>query len=150
MSEKLFIAAVSALQEEQYIVALRLFNEISIDNESGFRADAVHFLAWMYEQGLGVSVDLNKSFDHWMRAAHMSVAESQIAVAECYKLGKGVDIDYSKAFCWYEMANQNKSNQRFDYVKSQLAELEKRLTHYELSNVRLLIKQIKDSLSNQP
>lgn len=146
MSEKLFIAAVSALQEDQYSVALRLFNELSMENESCFRGDAIHFLAWMYEQGFGVSIDLNKSFDMWVNAAHMSVAESQIAVAECYRLGKGVDIDYLKSFCWYEIANQNMDNQRLDYVKSKIAELEKKLTHSELSDATLLIGQIKKSL----
>ena len=60
-----FMRAHGLLSKQSYREAFHLFQELSRDNYKG----ADHFLAWMYERGLGTEKDVLKAFEYYMFSA---------------------------------------------------------------------------------
>jgi TPR repeat protein len=67
-------------------------------------AAMMHNVALAYAKGMGVAVDLCKSFEWYRRAADAGIVEAQLNVATFYSDGKGVDVDPRAAFEWYRRA----------------------------------------------
>lgn len=60
-------------------------------------ADAKNTLGSMYEYGMGVERDYNKSFQLYTESANAGSPWGQMSVAEAYLLGRGVPTDYDQA-----------------------------------------------------
>jgi TPR repeat protein len=80
MTNQLFHDAVLSIEKKQYPIALDLLNRIILEDDL-LKPHALHFMGWMYEQGLGVTRDLSKSFDFLVQASFLNVSESQIGLA---------------------------------------------------------------------
>jgi TPR repeat protein len=66
-------------------------------------------LAVMLAKGQGGPADVEGAFLWFRRAAEQSLPEAEIALAECYRLGRGTAIDPVVAREWYERAARHGS-----------------------------------------
>lgn len=82
-----------------------------------------------------------------MQASFLNVSESQIGLAECYKLGKGVERDNLKSYAWYSIALKNPDAQRAAYVNEQFEMLKENFNAKELEEDNKLVQQIQCTLS---
>jgi TPR repeat protein len=62
-------------------------------------------LGWLYEEGLGVSINYKTAKNWYTRAAEQGYAYAQSALGRMYEKGKGVPQDYSRAYLWFNIAN---------------------------------------------
>ena len=86
---------------------------------------AYNNLAYCYEHGEGVEIDLEKAFEYYKLAAQNKDNNSYCNLAECYELGKGTSINFNEAIKWYETCINNgtpigkrKSQVRIGYILS--------------------------------
>lgn len=63
---------------------------------------AEHFLAVMYEYGLGIIKDFDKAKEYYNRAVEKQYTESMYHLALMYTDGRGGDIDYKHAMSLFE------------------------------------------------
>ncbi|MCB6314295.1 sel1 repeat family protein, partial [Gordonibacter pamelaeae] len=56
-----------------------------------------HRLGYCYENGLGTIQDFVKAFYWYYQASQVNYAPALIALASCYELGQGTDIDLKAA-----------------------------------------------------
>lgn len=47
---------------------------------------------------------VNKEIDEYKKKAEQGDAEAQCSLGDCYRLGLGVEQDYSAAFKWYQLS----------------------------------------------
>jgi TPR repeat protein len=66
----------------------------------GGHAKAMHVLAALYEEGVGVAQDEQQSFSWNVKAAEKGIVEAQTGVALAYLTGKGVEKDPASAAEW--------------------------------------------------
>ena len=64
----------------------------------------------MYENGKGVTQNLEKAYDFYIIAARKGSIESQIKVAEMYKEGIGTEKNIEKSLYWLNQIEESKSN----------------------------------------
>lgn len=58
----------------------------------------------MYNEGLGMAQDSEKTFEWFMKLAIQGNTEAQNHVGYMYDNGFGVKLDYEEAFKWFVMA----------------------------------------------
>ena len=63
---------------------------------------AQYQLGYLYEEGLGVPQDWEKSFHWYLKAANQGYAMAQNNVGTAFYLGKGIEKDMDQAFIWYK------------------------------------------------
>ncbi|WP_302306409.1 tetratricopeptide repeat protein [Bacteroides finegoldii] len=57
---------------------------------------------------------MSKEIDEYKKKAEQGDAEAQCSLGDCYRLGQGVEQDYSEAFKWYQLsAEQGDSDAQF-------------------------------------
>ena len=57
---------------------------------------------------------MSKEIDEYKKKAEQGDAEAQCSLGDCYRLGLGVEQDYSAAFKWYQLsAEQGYSDAQF-------------------------------------
>ena len=47
---------------------------------------------------------MSKEIDEYKKKAEQGDAEAQCSLGDCYRLGLGVEQDYSAAFKWYQLS----------------------------------------------
>jgi hypothetical protein len=62
----------------------------------------------MYEMGKGVSKNLEKAYEYYIIAARKGGIESQIKVAEMYKIGIGTEKNIEKSEYWLKQIEESK------------------------------------------
>ena len=62
----------------------------------------------MYEFGEGVDQSYEKAYEYYLYAARRDNLESQIKVAEMYKVGIGTDKDLDKSAYWLKRIEDSK------------------------------------------
>ena len=97
LMDDLFIAAHKLLGEERFKEALEGFSHLA---EKG-HAISCHFLAWMYEDAIGVEADLSLAFKYYRIAAENNVAPAQLAMGQMYQNGEVIEQDFVQAYVWY-------------------------------------------------
>ena len=102
-TENRFNAAIAAIEGHDYDTAFTLFTLLANDGD----VPGQHFLAWCYEQGLGVKKNENAAFALWRKAAQAGMASSQLAVGVMYEEGRGTEKDLARAYYWYMRAAQS-------------------------------------------
>lgn len=70
-------------------------------------ADALELLSRMHENGEGLDVNRDKSFNLALKAAHLGNADAQYNVARKYLQADGVKKNIEKAYSWALIANHN-------------------------------------------
>ncbi len=71
--------------EEKYIEAADLFREtVSKDPEY---ADAFYYLGFLFENALGVEMDLKTAFNYFKKAANLDLAKAWVKLGSCYATG---------------------------------------------------------------
>ena len=66
-----------------------------------------HYLAEMYNKGIGFAKDPIMSFDLFQQAAEQAYPHAQFHLAIMYHTGEGVEKNWETALYWYEKAAQN-------------------------------------------
>ena len=72
-------------------------------------------LAWMYENGHGVTQDSKQAFDWYLKAALQGDAMAEYTIGKMYLYGKGIKQDQSQAQLWLDKACDKATNMRCDY-----------------------------------
>ena len=62
-------------------------------------------IGWIYRDGLGTSVDINKAIEHYQKGVDFGNTNSMISLGILYYEGKGIQQDYYKAFELFEKAS---------------------------------------------
>ena len=75
---------------------------ISVDNANGY-----YQLAGYYATGSGVSQDITKANELYLRAGELGHTGAYCKLGVCYYYGEGVDVDKKKAIHFYELASMN-------------------------------------------
>ena len=94
---------------KDYSLAYKYYKEcIEQDNNIGTNKSIYIYnrLARLYENGLGVTENINQAFNYYMKAANYGDAFAQSCVANSYFEGEGTYKDVNKAIFWWEKSAQ--------------------------------------------
>ena len=64
-------------------------------------ADAQYHLGWLYANGNGLAIDIDRAIDWWGAAARQGHADAQFAVGLAHTTGEGIGKDLREAVAWY-------------------------------------------------
>jgi len=92
-----FEQGMSALTEGNYAEAYCRWKPLA---EKGY-AEAQYHLGWLYANGNGMPVDIEKALDWWRAAAVQGHADAQFALGLAYTTGEGIPADLNEAVNWY-------------------------------------------------
>jgi|CXWL01.1.fsa_nt_gi TPR repeat protein len=95
-----FDEGYSALQNKDYATAIKEWEPIAKKGD----ATAQHNLGVMYEEGLGVKIDLKKALFWYRKAGENGYANSQINLGIMYANGTGIKKNDVTAVYWYRKA----------------------------------------------
>src|SRR5439155_12304016 len=77
-------------------------------------SDGIMMLGYCYDFGIGSSIDKQKAFELYQKAANLGNSVAQHNLANMYKNGEGVDKNKDQAIYWYkksaEQGYQNAEN----------------------------------------
>lgn len=96
-TENRLIAAIAACEKGDGVTTFSLFTLLAQEEI----ALGQHYLAWCYEQGIGVARDPIAAFDLWSKSALAGIPESLHALGHMYANGYGTEKDIVKAYYWY-------------------------------------------------
>jgi len=145
-NDQKFMQAHGLLSKQLYSEAFHLFQELSRENYVG----ADHFLAWMYEQGLGTEKDDKKAFEYYMFSAKAGDGVSQYGVGKYYLEGTAVEQNSIKAYYWFWLSAQSAEKEPDSEcgAKAELKKLASILTKEQVIETQQLLKPYKHSLRN--
>lgn len=108
----IFNPAVSLAESDQYKDGLKAYNQG--DYQTAFKIitpiaskgepPALNLLGMMYELGLGVAKNTEKSVTLYRKAADKGYRYAQYNLAVSYDSGVGIPLNYREAVKWYERA----------------------------------------------
>ena len=95
-----------------YKTAYSEFQEASVDTtDTDSQADAFFHLGWMYENGLGVSIDKKIALGYYRQAADLGENQAQFALGYAYSLGSlGLEQSPAESLKWYAKAANEGGN----------------------------------------
>ncbi len=79
---------------------------------------ATNYLGILYYLGLGVSKDLYRSRDYFLRAAKRGHPAAQLNLGMMYRFGHGVPQDPHTAYMWFYAADRQGNTRAGTYIKS--------------------------------
>ncbi len=86
--------------EQDYKAAKTLY---TMARDAG-NAQAYCDLAWMYQNGFGVTRDNKIAIELYKEAAERGDAEAMVSLGGIYKDGAFIELDYEESFNWYKKA----------------------------------------------
>lgn len=89
----------SNCSEDELYEANKFCREMIAEEEE--RAEAYYFLGIMYEAGLGAPQEPKTSLLYFLKAAKLNYVHAVIKLADCYRTGFGVEMDYKEALRYY-------------------------------------------------
>jgi hypothetical protein len=92
-----FETGMQAMERGDYAIAYLHWLPLA---ERG-HAEAQYNLGWLYANGNGLAVDIEKAMSWWLKAARQGDTDAQFAIALAYTTGEGVGKDLEEAFRWY-------------------------------------------------
>lgn len=95
-----FAAGMTAMMQGDYAEAYCRWKPLA---DRG-HVEAQYNLAWLYANGNGMRVSIERALEWWMKAADKGHADAQFAVALAYTTGEGMRPDLDEAVRWYLMA----------------------------------------------
>ena len=99
-----YLKASLAYNEKDYATAFDYYQKVSEGQEPLYIASAMHHMAYMYENGLGVEQDYTKAMEWYNKEAELGNSSAMNNIGWLYENGLGVEQDYAKAMEWYEKA----------------------------------------------
>jgi hypothetical protein len=87
--------------------------------------EASYHLGWLYANGNGLRVDIDKAIYWWQRSAFQGHADAMFALALAYTNGEGIKKDHHEAFKWYRKAAENGHGDAREIIKAKLLNPEK-------------------------
>ena len=104
-----FEQGMQALKAGNYAEAYCLWRPLADQGH----AEAQYHVGWLYANGNGLAVDIERALAFWGAAAKQGHADAQFAVALAYTTGEGMDKDLVRATDWYlEAARQGHEDAR--------------------------------------
>ncbi len=91
-----FEKGMEALLEGNFAEAWCLWRPLA---EQG-HAESQYNLGWLYANGNGVAVDMDRAFYWWKQAAAQGHADAEFAIGLAYTTGEGVERDLAEAVRW--------------------------------------------------
>ncbi|CAB4474109.1 unnamed protein product [Rhizophagus irregularis] len=85
---------LSYLNEQN--ITLQEINNLLLNNQNN--SNSIYLLGGFNELGIGISVDKQKAFEFYQKAADLGNASGMSELGRCYAYGIGTDIDKKKAF----------------------------------------------------
>jgi len=79
--------------------------------------DAQYNLGWLYANGNGMNVDVNRAVYWWQQAAKNNYLDAQFAIGLAYTTGEGIKADPHAAFIWFMKAANGGHADARDIVK---------------------------------
>jgi len=67
-------------------------------------SDSIYNLGYCYLNGVGTSINEQKGFSYYCKAAEQGYVLAQSALGVCYEFGLGVVSDFTKAFMYYSIS----------------------------------------------
>jgi TPR repeat protein len=92
-----FDSGTRALSEGNYAEAYCRWKPLA---QAG-HADAQYHLGWLYANGNGLAVDIDRALEWWGAAARQGHADAQFAVGLAHTTGEGIGKDLREAVVWY-------------------------------------------------
>lgn len=99
--ENIYKKGLNAFKKKDYSTALQLFEKAALTGN----ASAQNNLAYMYQQGYGVSQDNTKAMEWYLKSAAQGNSGAQFNVGFIYQEMK----EYEKAANWYKKSAQNEN-----------------------------------------
>lgn len=106
---------IAAYKKSDWTTALAELDPLA----AGGHADAQFYLAYMYETGKGVDVDLARAAELYRASAEQGNEKAQFNLGAAYEAGRGVAVDPAEAHRWYLAA----ADQGFLRAQYKVAEL---------------------------
>jgi TPR repeat protein len=63
--------------------------------------EAQYHVGWLYANGNGLAVDIERAIEFWRSAAEQGHADAQFAIGLAYTTGEGLEQDLDEAVDWY-------------------------------------------------
>lgn len=104
-SNAMFLLGVYYYQIQRYDRSKNWLEQAANNEHAG----AMNQLAWIYREGLGVSVNLNQAVIWHNYSADAGYPRAMTNLAYLYSIGQGVDKDLYASARWYERAAELKS-----------------------------------------
>lgn len=104
-----------AFDEEKYDTALENWLQASHQGNRG----AQYYIAYLYENGLGVKENPRKALEWFQKAANNGQAQAQYQLAQFYLSGTGVEKNESLGLFWMQSAADNNDLRARDYMQQQ-------------------------------
>ena len=95
-----FSMGYEAYQRGDYATALRIFRQLAEQGD----ASAQYNLAFMYDNGRGVTQDYAEAMRWYRKAAGQGEASAQYNLGVIFFKGQGVTQDYAEAMKWFRIA----------------------------------------------
>lgn len=86
--------------ERNYAESLRLMHKVADAATIGSETAMLN-IGKAYQQGLGVTPDMQEAFKWFQKAANLGSAEAQLILGNLYERGEGVPKDYAESVKWY-------------------------------------------------
>jgi len=111
-----FDLGLIALQRGDFAEAFCIWNPLAVEGHK----DAAYNLGWLYANGNGLSVDIEKAISWWKRAAERGHHDAQFAIGLAYTAGEGVKKDEREALYWYLIAARGGHKDAREYIRNLL------------------------------
>ena len=89
--------------------------------------EAAFHLGWLYANGNGLRVDINKAIYWWKRSAGKGHRDAMFALALAYTNGEGIKKDNREALEWYRNAASHGHGDAREIIKLKLINPEKEI-----------------------
>jgi hypothetical protein len=112
-----FQRGMLALQRGDYAEAYCLLKPLAEQGD----VESQYNIGWLYANGNGMRVDMNKAIEWWKRAATKGYVDAEFALGLAYTTGDGIKADKEEAVKWYLKAGTKGNGEAQDILRSMLA-----------------------------
>ncbi|MCG8004134.1 MAG: SH3 domain-containing protein [Candidatus Thiodiazotropha lotti] len=116
-----FELGMSSLNDGDFAEAFCLWRPLAMQGH----VEAAYHLGWLYANGNGLRVDIDKAVYWWKRSAAQGHNEAMFALALAYTNGEGIKKNHQEAFKWYRTAAERGHGDAREIIKSKLLKPEK-------------------------
>ena len=94
-------------------------NDLTVQLDAAEQGDvnALVTLGVMYENGQGVTQDLQQAVNWYRKAAELGDVDAELYLGFMYEKGKGVTQDYKQAFKWFSKAADQENERAKLYLR---------------------------------
>ncbi len=108
-----FKKGLAHMENGDYAMAFCLWEPLARLGHS----DAQYHLGWLYANGNGLNVDVERAVYWWQQAANNGYLDAQFAIGLAYTTGEGIKVNSDEAFKWFFKAAGSGHEDARDIVK---------------------------------